>query len=342
MWPENGLEHVESCPVCGLSDRHILHSDLVDEVFGCAPGEWSLWRCDSCRCGFLDPRPSLSTQHLAYTNYYTHSQRARRNTSCFEALKRTMVNGYATRRFGAATAGSSRIGVFIAKAVPFLGHIVDRTYRHLPLSKHAQSELLDVGCGNGDFLKIASKCGWRVFGVDFDSQAVSVCSSEGLNVREGGVESLPEESEAFDYITLSHVLEHVGDPNQLLQSCYRLLRPGGSIWLETPNIDSLCHGRFGRHWRGLEAPRHLVLFNAPALERSLTAVGFRDVTHLPQPNVTSGIYRQSRVLAKATNVGLHPFSKVLAGLDCLQMLVRGFLSPPAREFILVKAVRPRH
>jgi 2-polyprenyl-3-methyl-5-hydroxy-6-metoxy-1,4-benzoquinol methylase len=340
-WPADGLEKVEACPVCGAGGRSSLHAGLEDDVFRCAPGKWNMWRCDSCRCAFLDPRPSSSTLHMAYAKYYTHERSIRRDAPWFQSVKRSMVNGYSSWRFGASVSASNRLGVFVGKALPFLAHIVDRTYRHLPLLDGKRGGLLDVGCGNGEFLKLAASCGWSVSGIDLDEQAVSVCTGQDLDVRRGSIDSLDDKKDAFDYITVSHVLEHVADPNRLLASCYRLLRPGGCLWIETPNIESLCHSRFGGHWRGLEAPRHLVLFNAPALEQSLASAGFRDVAHMQQPNVTYGIYRQSSKLAGTAEVRSVPELGIKKHIDCMGMLVRGFLSLRDREFILLKAVKPR-
>jgi hypothetical protein len=60
-----------------------------------------------------------------------------------------------------------------------------------------------------------------------------------------------------------------------------LLAPGGRLWLETPNIDSYGYREFGPHWRGLEAPRHLVMFGPRSLEIALRRAGFAAVTVLP-------------------------------------------------------------
>ena len=75
-------------------------------------------------------------------------------------------------------------------------------------------------------------------------------------------------------ITLSHVIEHVHNPVALLKVCRRLLKPTGQLWLETPNIDGAGHRQYMKNWRGLEPPRHLVLFNSQSLAKALFASGF--------------------------------------------------------------------
>jgi hypothetical protein len=66
-WPESGLEYLNHCPLCQSPTRTILHDDLQDKVFFCAPGIWKMWRCDNCHSGYLDPRPNKKTIGLAYS-----------------------------------------------------------------------------------------------------------------------------------------------------------------------------------------------------------------------------------------------------------------------------------
>src|SRR6266581_6519852 len=72
-WPEGGLESVPACPVCAGTARELVHGRLRDRVFGCAPGEWNLYRCATCGTGYLDPRPNAATIALAYSRYCTHA-----------------------------------------------------------------------------------------------------------------------------------------------------------------------------------------------------------------------------------------------------------------------------
>lgn len=72
----------------------------------------------------------------------------------------------------------------------------------------------------------------------------------------------------------SHVIEHVFDPVEMIDLMWAALRPGGVLLLATPNASSDVHLHFGRHWRGLEAPRHLVLFTESTLTKLLVSAGF--------------------------------------------------------------------
>jgi len=115
--------------------------------------------------------------------------------------------------------------------------------------------------------------GWKVRGLEPDAQAVSVARAHGLDVIEGTVESSLRDRDAYDVITMSHVIEHVVDPAQVLTVVRDALRPGGTLLLITPNAGSLGHRRFGASWYHLDPPRHLQLFTVANLAARTAAAG---------------------------------------------------------------------
>ncbi|HIB84432.1 MAG TPA: class I SAM-dependent methyltransferase [Chromatiaceae bacterium] len=213
--------------------------------------------------------------------------------------------------------------------------IIDAGMRHLPKVK-AGERLLDMGCGNGAFLLRAHSAGWDVVGADFDLKAVEAARSQGLDVRLGGVESLDPSVEQFDVITLAHVIEHVHQPVEILQACYDLLKPGGFMWIETPNIAAEGHRLFGARWRGLEPPRHLVLFTLESMCNALITVGFADVKLPPYRPLCDGMFNAS----KAISDGVDPYSESRRNVpsDMVKKAEQIARHDPARrEFITVKA-----
>jgi SAM-dependent methyltransferase len=198
-----------------------------------------------------------------------------------------LANGYRNSRFGTKLAPVLPIGRYVIPWIPFLRGALLQQMRSLPPRHRPDARLLDVGCGNGGFLQLARSAGWVVQGVDFDAVAVSTARSLGLDIRQGGLELLQEcEDESFAWISLSHVLEHVHSPMLWLHELHRLLEPGGTLWLQTPNINSLGHARYQEDWRGLEPPRHLALWTLETLCQNLKEVGFRKVRALPTPVLT--------------------------------------------------------
>ena len=72
-----------------------------------------------------------------------------------------------------------------------------------------------------------------------------------------------------------NLIEHVTDPAAVLRKAKELLRPGGRIWIKTPNYDALDARIFkNRSWGGFHTPRHFVLFTKNSLVRHCEAAGF--------------------------------------------------------------------
>lgn len=301
-WPGDGLESVICCPVCSDGNRNLLHEGLSDYAFFCAPGRWNLYICYGCGSNYLDPRPTPDSLYLAYADYYTH---ALDNTaavvgqlSVLAKVRRALGNGYRNWRYGDDLQPESRLGILTAYLMPGWRQQVDRLYRHLPRYRSGE-RLLDVGCGNGGFLKKAQAIGWDVQGIDPDPNAVAAARELGIDIAHGGLEVFDGQSELFDVVTLSHVIEHVHGPEDMLRDIYRLLKPGGRIWIDTPNAEAYGHRVFGPHWRGLEPPRHLTIFTWYALERLLAKVGFGTIKRHVCTNNYEWLARASNDIGRA-------------------------------------------
>lgn len=339
-WPEHGLERVLQCPVCESEERAVMHEGLRDWVFYRAPGGWTLYRCEGCGSGYLDPRPNEQTIHLAYESYYTHENAADFGSlGLRERIRRQLANGYRNWRYGTSEHPALRLGVLAAGIWPSGRATIDAGMRHLPKASPGQ-RLLDIGCGNGEFLRRAKSAGWEVMGLDFDEEAVKQARSAGLDVRHGGVGALGGMEESFDTITMGHVIEHVPHPLDVLRTCFDLLKPGGVLWLDTPNINALGHQRYGRAWRGLEPPRHLVLFSVESLLGVLIRSGFENPVFPPYRPVAAFTYLASEAIAQ----GVDPYAQFRspAGLryDIRQAEIQQKENPKVREFITVKTKKP--
>jgi len=152
---------------------------------------------------------------------------------------------------------------------------LDLSVRHLARPV-GPARLLDVGCGNGSFLARMRGLGWKVHGLEPDETAAALARRAGIEVLVGTLADARWPEASFRAVTMTSVIEHVHDPGAALTACRRLLAPGGTLHLVTPNANALGAERFGTHWRGLEAPRHLVLFDRGSLARLLDACGYVD------------------------------------------------------------------
>jgi SAM-dependent methyltransferase len=111
------------------------------------------------------------------------------------------------------------------------------------LDPHGTSKdsILEIGCGNGFFLKKAREQGWRqVRGVEPSRAAVEEASAEiRSSIICAMMQSCLFPDHSFDAICLFQVLDHVLDPTSLLKQCFQILKPGGLILCVNHNVDAL-------------------------------------------------------------------------------------------------------
>ncbi|MGD8512925.1 MAG: class I SAM-dependent methyltransferase, partial [Deltaproteobacteria bacterium] len=137
---------------------------------------------------------------------------------------------------------------------------------------------IDIGCGNGKFMRTMNALGWHFEGVEFNSTAVDICRREGLKVFHGDLHEVAFEDNAFDLVSARHVIEHMPDPGDFVAEIVRILKKGGRLVIRTPNSQALGRQWFGKYWYANEVPRHLVLFNPGSLRMLTERHGLRLIT----------------------------------------------------------------
>lgn len=340
-WNPASLEHVGHCPVCAGETRTLLHDDLTDNIFFVAPGEWSLWRCVQCRSAYLDPRPDEASIGLAYGTYYTHAEPAPApDPKGLAKLRAALGNDYRNRRYGTRLSPSIAIGRLAAALVPPLRWPADIGYRFMPRAAATkEAQMLDIGCGAGDWLRVARSAGWNISGVEPDPVSANMARNTGIEVR-SALSDWQDGRSAFDFITMNHVIEHVHDPVATLAQCFVLLRPGGALFVETPNIDAIGHRLYGKNWRGLEPPRHLVLFNRRSLFDAMRSAGFAGIKYRRRFVFDEVALKSRRMVA-----GLDPYveseTPAMPPPPSRATRIRAALSRSQSEFLTVTAIKPR-
>ncbi|MCD6460985.1 class I SAM-dependent methyltransferase [bacterium] len=98
--------------------------------------------------------------------------------------------------------------------------------------KNMRGNILDVGSGDCSKVKLLGK-GKNYMGIDISEVAVDRALEQGYQVRQGDVTKLNFKSHEFDCVLAVDILEHVKDDNKMLQELYRVLKPGGSLFLTT-------------------------------------------------------------------------------------------------------------
>jgi len=239
--PTITTENVPACPVCGASDYSQFAVGFDYELLTCS-NPWRFVQCRSCQHVWLNPRPAVAELGVVYPpTYYAY------NYDTINLIARKAKEMLDRRK--------------IAKIVG-----------HCP---KAPKSYLDVGCGDGRFLRVMEQLGVPrsgLYGLELDKRVVERLRGQGYSgvfcERAEDVGSLPEGG--IDVVTMFHVIEHVDNPGTVIGRVCGWLSPGGVFALETPNLDSLDARLFRRtYWGGYHIPRHWNLFTPAAISRLL-------------------------------------------------------------------------
>lgn len=134
-------------------------------------------------------------------------------------------------------------------------------------------KLLDIGCFEGKFLWAARELGWQVIGTEISEKAITFARETWqLDVHLGVLEEIGFAANQFDAIVLGDVIEHLPDPKHTLQEINRILRPGGAIYIWTPNFNSLTRRFAGQRWGAVIFPWHLYFFTPKTLVQLCNSV----------------------------------------------------------------------
>ncbi len=152
---------------------------------------------------------------------------------------------------------------------------MNRRLSKLKLCKNAEN-LLDIGCGNGSFLELASKKIGQIVGTEFNPPKVDFPVYQSLSAVKNTYGK-----HHFDAITLWHSLEHFPDLNEVLNDICYLLKDDGLVFIAVPNSSGWQAKLFGMNWLHLDVPRHLFHFNPKSLAFCLQKYGFKikNITH---------------------------------------------------------------
>lgn len=143
--------------------------------------------------------------------------------------------------------------------------------------------ILDVGCGAGQFLWALDSRRWEKTGVELSKETVELVRSRltPLRLVAGDIYSSELPEAFFDVITFWHVLEHLPDPDAVLQRATALLRPNGWLIVSLPNLASLQARLFREYWYPFDdVPRHLYHFSRRALDLLFERTGLQTRKHL--------------------------------------------------------------
>jgi ubiquinone/menaquinone biosynthesis C-methylase UbiE len=140
------------------------------------------------------------------------------------------------------------------------------------------NKLLDVGAGTGDFLLVAEKQGWKIFGVEPSELARRKASEKGVELY-SDLDVLPQQK--YDVITLWHVLEHLPDLDEQISKLVGLLSDNGTLVVAVPNFKSYDAKYYKRFWAAFDVPRHLWHFSRNSMQGIFENHGMKVIKNKP-------------------------------------------------------------
>jgi SAM-dependent methyltransferase len=155
---------------------------------------------------------------------------------------------------------------------------------HLMRLRARGRRLLDLGFGRGYVMRLARAYGFEVHGLDSSAALTEELRQEfGHRVACGVLGRDPIPWSSFDVVVMSHVVEHLADPGDVLRRVHDLLNPGGLLYVAVPNLESLQYRIFGKHWDVVNPLAHLQYFGPGSLQRLLADCGFENVERIQYP-----------------------------------------------------------
>jgi SAM-dependent methyltransferase len=152
-----------------------------------------------------------------------------------------------------------------------------RILKYLDKRHPERGRLFDVGAATGILLEVSKKRGWDVDGIEPSTWAVRTARDKyNITIREGAFEKAALSKEYYKVVTMVDFIEHIPHPLDAMSVAQKILLPGGTLCLVTPDIYSLAARVFGQKWWHYR-PGHLAYFSRKSLDYLLQRAGFRIV-----------------------------------------------------------------
>jgi SAM-dependent methyltransferase len=180
---------------------------------------------------------------------------------------------------------------------------------YLPTPKPGHDRLLEVGCAAGYFLQVASEAGWQAIGLEPTVNYVNYARQElGQNVVLGILGDGDFREHSFDAVCLFHVFEHLPEPRLGLAEIRRVIKPGGTLVIEVPNVDNWWFRLLGKNWRQFQIGHHYY-YSPKTLTSLLNKTAF-------EVNLIESVGKRMSLDYAASRVSRYSagFARVMAGL----------------------------
>lgn len=240
------MEELAACPICN-GNKFLSYLSCKDHTV--SKRVFTLQQCVGCGLVVTNPRPQKSELGKYYESeaYISHKNKAKGAINQVYRFARTF-----TLRW---------------KCDLIVEHSINKP-----------TSLLDYGCGTGSFLKECQSKGIAIGGVE----PSDIARAEAISLTETQISpDLTGISGKYDVITLWHVLEHVHELNETLESLTSRLNKDGTIFIAVPNLESADARKYREYWAAYDVPRHLWHFSKSSMTKLLDLHKLRVADILP-------------------------------------------------------------
>ncbi len=220
------LTNIKNCPICSSENHKFWRKGIDHNV---SNDDFKIVSCDNCGFRFTNPIPTENTigNYYKSENYISHS-----------STKKGLINKV--------------YHIVRNRAIKQKESLID--------SLTKEKNLLDIGCGTGDFLGYCKSQKWNAIGLEPDEDARKI-ALEKNKIETFDLNYLDNiASNSKDVITMWHVLEHVYNLNKDIENYKRILKPNAHLVVAVPNCSSHDADHYKEHWAALDLPIHLYHF----------------------------------------------------------------------------------
>jgi 2-polyprenyl-3-methyl-5-hydroxy-6-metoxy-1,4-benzoquinol methylase len=245
------MKEIDTCLVCGSSQTEHF---ITCKDYTVSKKDFQIKQCKECGFKFTSPRPEDSElgQYYKAEEYISHSD-----------TKEGLIN---------------KLYHWVRSYT-----LIKKLQLVMHYSKLKKGKILDYGAGTGAFLNTCKQNGWDALGIEPDETARKVMKEKfRITIYSSLHEAKnnPAFSE-FDVITAWHVLEHVPDLKETIETLRQLLKPKSLLIVAVPNPESFDAKKYKEYWAAYDVPRHLYHFSPKAMNMLMSHSGFKLIQTLP-------------------------------------------------------------
>jgi SAM-dependent methyltransferase len=262
------MVQLKACPNCSctsISSKFVVQ----DRHYG-IKGDFNFDVCNDCGLVFLNPMPNNEELSKFYPeeSYYAYHMN-------FPTPKKdSFLKG-------------------IAKSILLLNSREEMKFDR-------PGKVLDIGCGNGWVLSQYKHKGWEVAGVEPSKVAAEIGNKAGLNIYNGTLLDAAFPSDKFDFVRSNHSFEHIFNPNEVLDEIYKILKPGGKLFIGIPNYAGMNSKLAKKYWYFLGAPVHTFNYSPRNIKQLLKRHNF-EVTKIRHVAGSAGLLGSIQIYINRKN-----------------------------------------